>query len=232
MFFPGPHGRCNKFLFSGRLDARRVLSLPCSSLGTQANRCSASVILFTTSERTADCLTFCLLTSLISVLRCGPTVTYLEFLVCLLLFSMARVFNVVQDEDYANYTGQQFLDERDFYLWSELPFFADVLKVDFYLFHPYFKFDSFTSRTLVYGSEDTDTLLDLHRCWSAIQTQIQEERNYLMWRFLVDSNIHEHNCLRKLRKILLICNHLIKVTRKAEVLPSPPDQEVQFTALI
>ena len=53
-----------------------------------------------------------------------------------------------------------------------------------------------------------------------------------MWRFLIDSNIHEHNCLRKLRKILRICNHLIKVTRKAEVLPSTPDQEVQFTVLI
>ena len=64
----------------------------------------------------------------------------------------------------------------EIFLWSEFPFFADVLKVEFYLFHPYFKFDSFTSRTLVYGSEDTDTLADLHRCWSAIQTQIEEEK--------------------------------------------------------
>ena len=67
-------------------------------------------------------------------------------------------------------------------LWSEFPFFADVLKVEFYLFHPYFKFYSFTSRTLVYGSEDTDTLEDLledlHRSWTAIQSQIEVGKDF------------------------------------------------------
>jgi len=49
-----------------------------------------------------------------------------------------------------------------------------------------------------------------------------------MWRFLVESKVHEYNCLRKLRKILRICNRLIKITRKAEQQPTS-EQEVQFT---
>ena len=123
------------------------------------------------------------------------------------------------------------MDERDYFLKMECPFFADVLKVEFYLFHPYFKFDNFTSRTLVYGSEDTDTVEDSHRCWSTIQSQIEVGKDFSIWRFLVESKVHEHNCLRKLGKIIRTCDHLIKITRKAEQQP-PSDQEVQFTVLI
>ena len=118
------------------------------------------------------------------MLLCEQTVGYLGFLVYLFIFTTARVFHVIQDEDYDNYTGEQFLDD-DYFLWSEFPVFADVLKVEFCLFHPYFKFDNFTSCTLVYDSEDTDTLEDLHRSWTAIQTQIEVGKDFNMCRFLV-----------------------------------------------
>ena len=115
-----------------------------------------------------------------------------------------------------------------------LPFPIDLLRRPYNSSHyrATLWFDSFTSRTLVYGSEETDTLEDLHRSWTAIQTQIEVGKDFNVWRFLVESKIHEYNRLRKLRKIVRVCDHLIKITRKPEPQPPPELQAVQFTVLI